>query len=121
MSVLLVRGRGSFVEVLAEDDTDFGDLIATNDVLDELDVAADLDHLEGTAQDAAEDIAVEEGVAAGREVDELCEGVFVKDQGELFVVGRPVGHIRCHSEEHLEADLGDHFSGFLEVSTSPLA
>ena len=67
-----------------------------------------LDHFEGAAQDAAEDVGVPQlvlGAAVVRQLDEVRERVLLEDEGELLPVARPVGDGRGDVEEDLEADL----------------
>ena len=57
-----------------------------------------LDHLEGAAQDAAEDVGVPQlvlGTAVVGELDEVGEGVLFEDEGELLSVAGPVGDGGC--------------------------
>lgn len=67
-----------------------------------------LDHLEGAAQHAAEEVRVPElvlGAAVVGQLDEVGQGVLLEHQRELLAVARPVRHGRCDVEEDLEADL----------------
>lgn len=68
----------------------------------------DLDHFEGAAEDTTEDVGVPQlvlGAAVVWKLDKVGKGQFVKDEGELFAVGGPVGEGGRGVEEDFEADL----------------
>lgn len=75
-----------------------------------------LNHLQGSSENATEDIRVPKLVLSAaviRKLDEIGEGVFFEDERELLRVARPVCYSWCYVEEDFESYLDDiNMAGF---------
>lgn len=105
---LVILWRQLVVNVADQRYPHLGGVVAAQDVADKVGLDLDLDHFEGAAQDAAQNVGVPQlvlGAPIVGQLDKVGEGEFVKDEGELFAIGGPVGDGGCGVEEDFEADL----------------
>lgn len=94
-------------------------VVAAQNIADEMGLDLHLHHLQGTTKDAAVYVGEPQLILRSPVVwklDEVCEGIFVKDKGELLAVARPIGDLRSDVQEDLESDLTRSVSIFFVAS-----
>ena len=95
-------------------DSEFGDVVALQRVLDEPAGGFDVDHFQGAPDGPAQNVGISQIVTVVGQLDELGQRVVVEQEGELVGVGAPPGHGGADVEEHLEGQL-DLFRDLPEV------
>lgn len=90
-------------------------VIAAQDVADKVCLDLHLNHLQGATKDPTVDVGEPQLVLRPpvvRQLDEVRQGVLVKDKRELLAVVRPVGDLGGDVQEYLEPDLAQSVSGW---------
>lgn len=113
----LVSSWEVLFDPLNELHADFCHIVPSESVLDEFHIDRHLDHFQGSSEDSAQQVGVDERAVVIGQLHKVYQGVILQDEGEFVSCWAPIGHAGGDSEVHLERNLSNDIGCFSEILT----